>query len=144
MTTHIQPPGPASTGHAAREPMQGLERQGIEPHGAVHWNLLPPALVETAVRRGEGHLADMGPFVGVTAPHTGRSPKDKFVVRTGASAADVDWGTVNQPMDEQHFQTLLGDVQAYLGAAPDLFVQDLYTGADPAHRLRVRYVTPNA
>jgi len=86
----------------------------------------------------------MGPFVGVTSPHTGRSPKDKFLVRAGASAADVDWGAVNQPIDPEHFRVLLGDVQAYLSAAPDLFVQDLYTGADPAHRLRVRYVTPNA
>ncbi len=144
MTTHIRVPGEPGAGPSAREPLQGLQRQGIEPRGAVHWNLLPPSLVETAVRRGEGHLAEMGPFVGVTSPHTGRSPKDKFFVRAGASVADIDWGTVNQPIDPQHFAVLLGDVQAYLSAAPDLFVQDLYIGADPAHRLRVRYVTPNA
>jgi phosphoenolpyruvate carboxykinase (ATP) len=144
MTTHIRAPGAPGAGTSHHEPLQGLRRQGIEPRGAVHWNLLPPSLVEWAVRRGEGHLADMGPFVGVTAPHTGRSPKDKFVVRAGASAADVDWGAVNQPIDPQHFAVLLGDVRAYLSAAPDLFIQDLYIGADPAHRLRVRYVTPNA
>ena len=144
MTTHIRVPGEPGAGPSPREPLQGLQRQGIEPRGAVHWNLLPPTLVEAAVRRGEGHLAEMGPFVGVTSPHTGRSPKDKFFVRAGGSSGDVDWGTVNQPIDSQHFATLLGDVQAYLSAAPDLFVQDLYIGADPAHRLRVRYVTPNA
>lgn len=144
MTTHIRVPGAPGAGPSPREPLQGLQRQGIDPRGAVHWNLLPPSLVESAIRRGEGHLADMGPFVGVTSPHTGRSPKDKFVVRSGPSAADVDWGAVNQPMDPAHFETLLGDVRAYLSAAPDVFVQDLYIGADPAHRLRVRYVTPNA
>src|SRR5215469_4482118 len=121
MTTHIRVPGEPGAGPSPREPLQGLHRQGIEPRGAVHWNLLPPSLVEAAVRRGEGHLAEMGPFVGVTSPHTGRSPKDKFVVRAGASAADVEWGTVNQPIDPQHFAVLLSDVQAYLSAAPDLF-----------------------
>src|SRR5579872_2311625 len=98
MTTHMRVPGSAARDTAEPEPIQGLHRQGITPRGTVHWNLLPPALVEAAIRRGEGHLAEMGPFVGVTTPHTGRSPKDKFVVRTGASAEDVEWGTVNQPM----------------------------------------------
>src|SRR5579883_132923 len=144
MTTHIRAPGSAEIKTAEREPLQGLQRQGIEPRGAVHWNLLPPSLVEAAVRRGEGHIAEMGPFAAVTSPHTGRSPKDKFIVRAGASAADVEWGSVNQPLDPRHFETLLSDVRAYLSDTPELFVQDLYIGADPAHRLRVRYVTPNA
>jgi phosphoenolpyruvate carboxykinase (ATP) len=126
------------------DPTQGLTRQGIEPRGTVHWNVQTPELVEGAIRRGEGHLADMGPFVAVTAPHTGRSPKDKFIVRAEPSAADVDWGPVNQPMTSAHFDALAADVRAYLDSAPDLFVQDLHAGADPAHRLSVRYVTPNA
>jgi phosphoenolpyruvate carboxykinase (ATP) len=144
MTTHTRMPGGLAADHKAPEPVPDLHRQGIEPRGSIHWNLGAPMLVESAVRRGEGHLADMGPFVGITSPHTGRSPKDKFIVRSGSSAADVDWGAVNQPIDPEHFRILLGDVRAYLSAAPDLFVQDLYTGADTAHRLRVRYVTPNA
>jgi phosphoenolpyruvate carboxykinase (ATP) len=124
--------------------IQGLQWQGIEPRGTIHWNLLAPSLVEAAIRHGEGHLASGGPFAAITSPHTGRSPKDKFLVRAGAPAADVEWGAVNQPLDAAHFDVLLRDVQTYLGAAPDLYVQDLYTGADPSHRLRVRYVTPNA
>jgi phosphoenolpyruvate carboxykinase (ATP) len=144
MATHIEINPSKMPGGDPREPMQGLERQGVAARGSVHWNLHPALLIETAIRRGEGHLTDHGPFVGITSPHTGRSPKDKFVVRDGASAADVDWGSVNQPLDPQHFSVLLDDVRAYLSAAPDLFVQDLYTGADPAYRLCVRYVTPNA
>ena len=140
MTTHVHP----LAGSRGRDPVQTVSRQGLQPHGTLQWNLLPPELVEAAIRRGEGHLADMGPFVGLTAPHTGRSPKDKFVVNAGASAADVDWGTVNQPLDAAHFDVLVADVRAYLDAAPDLFIQDLYAGADPAHWLSVRYVTPNA
>jgi phosphoenolpyruvate carboxykinase (ATP) len=123
---------------------RSLAALGITPAGAVHWNLVAPELVQAAIRRGEGELADMGPFVAVTSPHTGRSPNDKFVVREPSSAADVDWGKVNQPIDEAKFDALLGDVQQYLSGLPELFVQDLYCGADAAHRLKVRYVLPNA
>ena len=122
----------------------GLEGQGLSPSGKVHWNLVAPALVQAAVARHEGTLADMGPFVAVTAPHTGRSPNDKFVVREASTEADVDWGKVNQPYTEERFGVLLADVQRYLNGLPELFVQDLYCGADAEHRLSVRYVMPNA
>jgi len=122
----------------------GLGAQGLAPKGEVHWNLVAPELIETAVRRGEGHLADMGPFCAVTSPHTGRSPNDKFVVKEPASEGDVDWGKVNQPYSDEKFETLLADVRAYLNSQDELFVQDLYCGADPKYRLSVRYVSPNA
>jgi phosphoenolpyruvate carboxykinase (ATP) len=125
-----------------REPT--LSAQGLNPKGPVHWNLVPPQLIQHAVKRGEGEFADMGPFVGVTAPHTGRSPNDKFVVREASSEADVDWGKVNQPLSEDKFELLLADTRKYLDGVGDLFVQDLYCGADAKHRLSVRYVTPNA
>ena len=121
-----------------------LAAQGLAPTGRVHWNLVAPVLVEHAVRRGEGRLADMGPFVSTTAPHTGRSPNDKFVVREPGSEADVDWGKVNQPFTQEHFDALLADVRAHLDAREELFVQDLYCGADPKYRLSVRYVSPSA
>jgi phosphoenolpyruvate carboxykinase (ATP) len=138
MATQISP-DTSSRGSA-----DGLARQGLAPTGQVHWNLIAPELVEAAIRRGEGVLAAMGPFVAVTSPHTGRSPNDKFVVREASSEADVDWGKVNQPMAPAHYETLLSDVRAYLNDLPELFVQDLYCGADPASRLSVRYILPNA
>jgi phosphoenolpyruvate carboxykinase (ATP) len=142
MATITPPDAPMVGSHG---PHRGsLEALGVTPAGEVHWNHTAPELVQAAVRRGEGELADMGPFVAVTSPHTGRSPNDKFVVREPSSEADVDWGKVNQPMTEAHFDALLADVQAYLGTLPELFVQDLYCGADAAHRLSVRYVLPNA
>jgi phosphoenolpyruvate carboxykinase (ATP) len=127
-----------------RESSTGLNTQGLTPKGAAHWNFVPAELAAAAARRGEGEFAEMGPFVAVTTPHTGRSPKDKFVVQEPSSQADVDWGAVNQPMDEAHFETLLADVRGYLNTQGELFVQDLYCGADPAYRLSCRYVTPNA
>ncbi|HEX5179188.1 MAG TPA: phosphoenolpyruvate carboxykinase (ATP), partial [Gemmatimonadaceae bacterium] len=122
----------------------GLEALGLAPKGTVHWNLVPPELVQAAVRRDEGQLADKGPFVGITTPHTGRSPKDKFLVKEPSTERDVWWGDVNRPFPPENYQKLLADVRAYLAAQPELFVQDLWTGADPRHRLSVRYVSPNA
>src|SRR6185503_9404530 len=121
-----------------------LDGQGLAPTGRVHWNLVQAVLLETGVRRKEGELAEMGPFVAVTAPHTGRSPNDKFVVRDASIESDVDWGKVNQPISPDKFDRLLEDVRTYLNARDDLFVQDLYCGADPKYRLSVRYVSPSA
>ena len=127
-----------------RESAHGLAPQGLQPVGQVHWNFVAPELVESAVRRGEGQLAEMGPFVAVTSPHTGRSPNDKFLVRDAATDAEVDWGKVNQPIDPAHYALLKADVVSYLNGLDELFVQDLYCGADPTSRLSVRYIMPNA
>jgi phosphoenolpyruvate carboxykinase (ATP) len=128
---------------ASKQKGPSLSGQGLVPKGTVHWNHVPPQLVQSAIRRGEGELADMGPFVAVTSPHTGRSPNDKFVVEEASTKADVWWGKVNRPFPAERFEGLLADVQTYLNEQDELFVQDLYAGADPAHRLNVRYVTPN-
>ncbi len=132
---------PASTGAVDG---QTLDAQGLRPRGQVHWNLRETVLFESAIRRGEGELAFGGPFVAVTAPHTGRSPNDKFVVKEPSTEKDVDWGKVNQPLAPANFDLLLKDVAAYLDARGDLFVQDLYCGADSRYRLSVRYVSPSA
>src|SRR6188474_1395821 len=142
MATQTEPT--ASTAARSGGTERRLEQQGLAPVGEVHWNLITPALIEAAIRRGEGTLADMGPFVAVTAPHTGRSPNDKFVVREPGTESDVDWGKVNQPISQAQFEALRADVQQYLDGRDELFVQDLYCGADPKYRLAVRYVSPNA
>src|SRR5688572_9257665 len=115
----------------ALEGRQTLDAQGLAPSGRVHWNLVQTVLLEAAVRREEGELAEMGPFVAITAPHTGRSPNDKFVVKEPSTEKDVDWGKVNEALAPEKFELLLKDVRAYLNARDDLFVQDLYCGAEP-------------
>jgi phosphoenolpyruvate carboxykinase (ATP) len=127
-----------------RESTIGLSRQGLNPSGRVNWNLIAPELMKAAARRDEGEFAAMGPFVAVTSPHTGRSPNDKFVVKESSSEADVDWGKVNQPYSAEKYNILIADVRAYLDRQEELFVEDLYCGADPKYRLSVRYVSPNA
>ena len=133
-----------TTSAPSRESSIGLAAQGLAPTGTLRWNLEAPELIQAAIRKGEGELAHMGPFVAVTKPHTGRSPNDKFVVKEPSTEADVDWGKVNQPLSEAHFEALLADVKTYLNGLGELFVQDLYCGADADYRLSCRYVTPNA
>ncbi|MEE8477668.1 MAG: phosphoenolpyruvate carboxykinase (ATP), partial [Gemmatimonadales bacterium] len=116
---------------------------GLEPLESVHRNLPPPALYEAAIRAGEGRMARGGVFCAITTPHTGRSPKDKFVVREPSAEADVWWGNVNQPLSPEHWAVLRADVVSYLRNRP-LYVQDLFAGADPAHRVPVRFISTNA
>ena len=140
MATEIEP----RRASESRDSGSGLSKQGVSPRGVVHWKLIAPELFAAAARRDEGEFADMGPFVAVTTPHTGRSPNDKFVVREPSSEKDVDWGKVNQPMSPGQYQLLAKEVRRYLNGAGELFVEDLYCGADAAYRLSVRYVSPNA
>ncbi|HDR28625.1 phosphoenolpyruvate carboxykinase [Rhodovulum sp.] len=123
-------------------PAQRLEDQGITGLGKVHYNLLEPALVEAALTRGEGHLGQGGAFLVTTGEHTGRSPKDKHVVRT-ADVEDTIWWDNNRPMEPEAFDRLHEDMLAHLKGR-EVFVEDLYAGADPANRLDVRVVTEMA
>lgn len=120
-----------------------LSRHGLKPRGPVHWNLGAAGLIEQAIRRGEGSLTEDGAFVAITTPHTGRSPNDKFVVREPSSEDKIAWGSVNVPLSVEHFERLHRDVLRYL-EGQELFVQDLYAGADPAYRLNVRVISPSA
>jgi phosphoenolpyruvate carboxykinase (ATP) len=115
----------------------------LAPQHAVHKNLTPPELYEHAVRRGEGMIAAHGAFCAVTTPHTGRSPNDKFLVQEPGSGERIWWGKVNQPLAAEHFERLRADVVAHLNGQ-ELFVRDVFAGADPASRLAVRFVTPSA
>ncbi|WP_254602695.1 phosphoenolpyruvate carboxykinase [Sphingomonas bacterium] len=106
----------------------------------VHWNLGTSALVEAAVTRGEGKLAADGPLVVETGPHTGRSVRDRYLVRDAETEQTVWWGKSNQAMDPAHFAALKADFFAALGDKPELFVQDLHGGSQPSHRVKVRVI----
>jgi phosphoenolpyruvate carboxykinase (ATP) len=118
----------------------GLSEHGIDAAGRIWWNPTTPVLYEHALRRDEGHLAEGGPLAVDTGKHTGRSPKDKFVVREPGSERRIWWGTVNQPFDEERFEALRDKVVAHLGH-DDVYVVDAFAGADPNHRINVRVVT---
>jgi phosphoenolpyruvate carboxykinase (ATP) len=120
----------------------GLENQGFRNLKAVHWNLTAAALYERATRSGEGQVAKNGPFVVLTGHHTGRSAGDKFVVKDAASEPHVWWDN-NKAMTPAHFEALYQSMMSY-AQGRELFVQDMFGGADPVHRLPVRVVTEYA
>jgi phosphoenolpyruvate carboxykinase (ATP) len=120
-----------------------LAGTGVHATGRVYANLTASALVPHALRRNEGTLSEDGAFIAITGVHTGRSVKDKFVVDEPDTTGEVDWGKVNQRMSQEKFTIFKSRVQAYL-QGQELFTQDLYAGADPAHRVRVRLVTSAA
>ncbi|MBM42431.1 MAG: phosphoenolpyruvate carboxykinase (ATP) [Acidobacteria bacterium] len=122
---------------------QRLDSIGIVDPGTVYWNLSTAALFEEAVSRREGTIAADGPLVCRTGQHTGRSPKDRFLVHEPSSAAHVAWGAINRPIESAQFEAVQRAVAAHL-QGKDLFVQDCYAGADPEYRLPVRVVTERA
>ncbi len=123
-----------------RIPSAGLEAQGIETRADLHWNLVTARLVQAAVARNEGKLSADGPLVVETGAHTGRSAQDKFIVQDAETAETVWWGKSNKPMAPEHFAALKADFFKALENKEDLFVQDLYGGSQPEHRVRVRVV----
>ena len=125
-----------------RNPTLGIETSGLSTSGTVRYNLAPAELVEHAIARGEARLTAHGALVAYTGQHTGRSPKDKFVVRDAATEPHVWWDN-NKPMSPEHFQTLHDDFLAHARSL-DLYVQDLIGGADAANSLAVRVVTEYA
>jgi len=110
--------------------------------GRTHFNLFPGMLVEHSIRRNEAKLAANGALVGYTN-RTGRSPKDKFIVKDDITAHSVAWGAVNAPFEPEKFYALYARVMEHLRGR-ELFVQDLFCGADPAYRLPVRMVNEYA
>ena len=125
--------------HGRVNPTMKLDHQGITGLGAVYYNLLEPDLMQKAIERGEGTMGQGGTLLVTTGKHTGRSPKDKFVVRT-PDVVDTIWWDNNPPMEPAAFDQLYADMTAHMKGR-DYFVQDLFGGADPAHRLDVRMVT---
>jgi len=120
-------------------PAMTLEHQGVTELGSIHYNLLEPALIEAALKRGEGNLGQGGTFLVTTGKYTGRSPKDKFVVRTPSVEPHIWWDN-NAPMEPDAFDRLYDDMTAHMKGG-EYFVQDLYAGADKDHRLDVRVVS---
>jgi phosphoenolpyruvate carboxykinase (ATP) len=120
-----------------------LGRHGIHHPGTIYYQLAPAAWIERALARGEGVLAANGAFVACTGAHTGRSPKDRYLVAEPLSEGDIRWGPINRPMEPAVFEHLLHRVLAYLQGR-DLFVCDGSVCADPEHALPVRVIADKA
>jgi phosphoenolpyruvate carboxykinase (ATP) len=120
-----------------------LKHHGIRNVAAVHWHLPTSALYEKIVSRGEGLIAHLGPIVVRTGVYTGRSPKDKFIVKEPSTAHHIHWGVENQPLAPEKFDLLHARLLAFL-QGKEIFVQDCHAGADPHYRLPIRLITTQA
>ncbi|MBI1730026.1 phosphoenolpyruvate carboxykinase (ATP) [Candidatus Acetothermia bacterium] len=116
-----------------------LASLGIQPQKSVYWDYPEATLYEEAIRRGEGKLARKGALVVLTGEYTGRSPKDRFIVREPATEAKIDWGSVNKPLEPRAFDQLYHDVINYI-SKQELFVQDLLVCAHPDFQRPVRVI----
>ncbi len=127
-----------------RSPAHQLDAQGFDTGAHIHWNLTTGPLVEAAVRRGEGSLTAHGALLVDTGKFTGRSVKDKYIVRDSATEDTINWGAINQPMSVDHWSNLKADFMSALGEQQELYVADLFGGSQPEYRVNVRVVNQMA
>ena len=123
-----------------KNPAATLSSYGINGVSKANWNLSEEALIDTTVAHQLGHLTDTGALSIVTGEFTGRSPKDKFIVKDKTTADSVFWGEVNIPFDEARFEALYQKVTTYL-TGKELYIKDAAACADPEYRLQVRVIS---
>ncbi len=134
---------PAESVAQIRKADYNLSNHGVTNLRLAYWNLSTEALYEEAVFRGEGATALGGPFVAFTGKHTARSANDKFIVRETTSEGNVWWGQYNRPFSSEKFEELYARLLGFMQGR-DVFVQDVYAGADENYRLPIRMVTEYA
>ncbi|MGY6559995.1 MAG: phosphoenolpyruvate carboxykinase (ATP) [Nitritalea sp.] len=118
---------------------KSLSALGIKTAGKVFLNLTPAELVEHALANNEGVLTDTGALMSDTGEFTGRSPKDRFIVKDSKTADSVWWGDINIPFEEEKFEQLHQKMLAYL-EDKQLYIRQAYAGADPNYRLNLTVV----
>ncbi len=117
-----------------------LEQYGIAVT-EVHRNMPPARLYMEAIKYEKGaSIADSGALVAYSGEKTGRSPKDKRIVRNPESENDIWWGNVNIPVEEKVFLTNRERAIDYLNTRQRLYVVDAYAGWDPEHRVKIRVI----
>lgn len=124
-------------------PAKQLQKLGFSANTGLHYQLSPSELVEQTVLRGQGVLNDTGALCIQTGEFTGRSPKDKFIVKDAVTENSVDWNNFNIPIEEKYFHQLKKKLLDYLGAKEEVWIRDAYACADPAYRLSIRVINEN-
>lgn len=123
-------------------PLEALQQIGIETKGNVHYQQTPTALVEQTLQRNEGVLNDTGALIIKTGEFTGRSPKDKFIVKDSITTDTVHWNDFNIPIEEKYFDSMYQKLTKYL-ADKEIWVRDSYACADSNYRLNIRVINEN-
>jgi phosphoenolpyruvate carboxykinase (ATP) len=123
-------------------PIQALASIGLQNTKAVHYQLNPDQLSQQTLERGEGELNDTGALVIKTGEFTGRSPKDKFIVKDAITADTVHWNDFNLPIEASYFDAMYDKLTQHL-SGKEIWVRDCYACADPKYRLNIRVINEN-
>lgn len=113
---------------------------GLDNLATEYWNLTPAELIEDSIILGEGVLTDTGALAIETGQFTGRSPKDRFIVRDAKTDEAVWWGDINIPFSPEKFDALYDKMRSYVNEA-DLYVRDVHACADDSFRMNIRVIT---
>ncbi len=122
-------------------PVRKLQLLGLRISGNIHYQNSPEELAEQVLQRGEGVLNDTGALVIKTGEFTGRSPKDKFIVKDGITRDTIDWNDFNIPIEERYFDIVFRKITDHLNNATDFWVRDCYACSDPRFRVNVRVIS---
>ena len=115
-----------------------LKNIGLNP-SVIHWNLNNEELTQQTLSLKQGQLNDTGALCVDTGKFTGRSPKDKFIVKDDYTRDTVDWGDVNIPVSAEVFSNLFQKMISFL-ENKEIWARNCYAGADPAYQLHVTVV----
>jgi phosphoenolpyruvate carboxykinase (ATP) len=121
-------------------PLKNLLHLGLKNTETIHYQLSPKELIQDTLRIGEGVLNDTGALVIRTGQFTGRSPKDRFIVKDDLTAETVYWNDFNIPLEPKYFDIIFKKVTEYLNKLPEIWIRDCHACADPRYRLTIRMV----
>lgn len=121
-------------------PTVKLKELGLNTNNTIHYQLTPEELVQDTLRMGEGSLNNTGALVIETGEFTGRSPKDKFIVKDEITEHSVHWNDFNLPIEEKYYHIVHKKITDYLNAQKELWVRDAYACADEDYRMNIRIV----
>jgi phosphoenolpyruvate carboxykinase (ATP) len=143
MSKYLKFETPAQKQAANLKSEYGLQNHGLVHLDRVYWNLPEPALYEEAVFRNEGKIVNGGALLVNTGKWTARAANEKYFVKEPTTEDQIDWGKNNRPLSAEKFDGIFSRLQAFL-QGEELFVQDVYAGADPEYQMPIRIITDTA
>jgi phosphoenolpyruvate carboxykinase (ATP) len=143
MSKYLKFETPAQKQAANLKSEYGLQNHGLVHLDRVYWNLPEPALYEEAIFRNEGKIVNGGALLVNTGKWTARAANEKYFVQEPTTDDKIDWGKNNRPLSAEKFDGIFSRLQAFL-QGEELFVQDVYAGADPEYQMPIRIITDTA
>ncbi|MGV3530489.1 MAG: phosphoenolpyruvate carboxykinase (ATP) [Flavisolibacter sp.] len=121
--------------------IEDLIKLGLKNSENVHYQSTPEELVQDTIRLGDGELTDTGALAIRTGEFTGRSPKDRFIVKDEITENTIDWNSFNMPISGKYFDTIYRKIMQHMDQLPEIWVRDCYACADPRYRVSIRVIS---